>query len=131
MAPTHKGKNGDGKKHEGETKRPGRQNAFSGERLEFLDGYKDQFLDSRDHKGFYTVVARDFIEKFGYSFLLQGNPAPAVPGGDNGEHTPMGIDSLLPPQQQNVNSDNPAFIRFRKVSHSSHNNDVETHHLLY
>ena len=128
MAPAHKGKNGDRKKQEGETKRPGRQNAFSGEKLEFLEGYKDQFLDSRDRTGFYTVVAWDFIEKFGYNFPVQGNPAP---GGDSGEHTPMDIDSLLPLQQQNIEPDNAAFIQFRKVSHLSHDDGVETHHLLY
>jgi hypothetical protein len=70
-------------------------------------GYKDQFLDSQDHKGFYTTMARDFIKKFGYNFPVQGNPAL---GGDDGKHTPMDVDSLLPLQQQNIESDNLSFI---------------------
>jgi len=49
-----------------EPKPRGRQNAFSGEKLEFLESYKDEFLGSNDRGGFYTLVTKAFIQKFGY-----------------------------------------------------------------
>lgn len=52
----------------------GRQNAFGGIKLAFLESYKDQFLDSTDRGAFYTMVAKTFLEKFGYSLPMEENP---------------------------------------------------------
>jgi hypothetical protein len=52
----------------------GRQNTFTGVKLEFLENYKDQFLGSTDHGAFYTMVAKRFLEKFGYSLAIEENP---------------------------------------------------------
>jgi hypothetical protein len=58
-----------------ENRRPqGRQNAFSGPKLAFLESYKEQFLASMDRGAFYTMVAKRFIEKFGYSQSAEENP---------------------------------------------------------
>ena len=133
MAPTHKAKNkakNGNKKKKGEKQKQGRPNAFSGEKLEFLAAFKDQFLDSHDRKGFYSMVARGFIEKFGYDLSLQGNLGP---GDDDGKHIPKAMDSLPPPHEQNIESDWQIeyFDVLRDVSHLMHDYDVETHHLLY
>jgi hypothetical protein len=52
----------------------GRQNAFSGVKLAFLESYKDQFLESTDCGGFYTMVAKKFLERFGYTLPIEENP---------------------------------------------------------
>ena len=52
----------------------GRQNVFSGIKLAFLESYKDQFLESTDRGAFYTMVAKRFLEKFGYSLASDENP---------------------------------------------------------
>ena len=49
------------------SKPQGRQNAFSGAKLAFLETYKDQFLESTDRGAFYTMVTKMFLEKFGYT----------------------------------------------------------------
>lgn len=51
----------------------GRQNAFSGPKLAFLESYKDKFLESMDRGAFYTMVAKTFLEKFGYAPQTEEN----------------------------------------------------------
>ena len=52
----------------------GRQNAFTGIKLAFLESYKDQFLESTDRGAFYTMVAKMFLEKFGYTLSTEDDP---------------------------------------------------------
>jgi hypothetical protein len=58
----------------------GRQNVFSGAKLTFLESYKEQFLESTDRRAFYTMVAEKFLERFGYTLLIEEDP----PANDNG-----------------------------------------------
>ncbi|KAF8234653.1 hypothetical protein L208DRAFT_1376799 [Tricholoma matsutake] len=80
----------------------GQQNTFSGIKLEFLESYKDWFIDSTDHGAFYTLVAKAFIQRFGYNLAIEDNPEP---DDDDNNHTPNNIDPLLPGDEQNLESD--------------------------
>jgi hypothetical protein len=42
--------------------------------LTFLKSYKTQFLESADCGAFYTMVAKTFLERFGYSLVTEENP---------------------------------------------------------
>lgn len=121
---------GDGKKPQDEPKQQGRQNAFSGVKLELLDSYKDQFLVSTDRGGFYTLVAKVFIQRFGYDLAIEKNPKP---DDDNGKLTPEDINPLLPLDQQNLESKRRSQIyrELRDVSQLLHECIVEAHHLVY
>jgi len=55
------------------SKPQGRQNAFSGAKLAFLETYKDQFLETTNHGAFYTMVAKMFLEKFRYTLSTNEN----------------------------------------------------------
>ncbi|SRR5260221_14160707 len=112
MAQKAKGK---GKNPRGEAKK-GRQNAFNGAKLDFLDSYKDNFLSSRDRGGFYTMVAKEFIQRFGYNLAIEDNPGP---NDDTDKHIPKGIDPLLSQDEQNKESDrqNAFYRELRDVSH--------------
>jgi len=55
-------------------KSQGRQNAFSGVKLAFLESYKDQFLESTDRGALYTLVAKKFLQQFGYTLPIEENP---------------------------------------------------------
>lgn len=121
---------GDGKKPQDKAKQQGRQNAFSGVKLELLDSYKDEFLkSSTDHGGFYTRVAKVFIQRFGYDLAIEKNPKPD----DDGKLTPEDINTLLPLDQQNLESKrrNGIYHELRDVSHLLHECIVEAHHLIY
>jgi hypothetical protein len=106
---------GKGKNPQSEAKK-GRQNAFSGTKLDFLDSYKDKFLSSTDHGGFYTMVAKEFIEHFGYNLAIEENPGP---NDDADKHIPKEIDPLLSQDKQNKESDqcNAFYCELRDVSH--------------
>lgn len=60
-------------------KPPGRRSAFSGEKLEFLETYKDEWLRLHDHQGLYTLVVKRFFLRFGYDLPLDKNPAEGTP----------------------------------------------------
>jgi len=102
MAQTSRSNKGDGQKPQGEARPQGRKNVFSGTKLEFLESYKDQFLDSTDDRsGFYTWVAKGFIKQFGYILAIEDNSEPCD---NDGDHTPEDVNSLLPLDEQNLES---------------------------
>ena len=70
-------------------------------KLEFLESHKDWFINSTDHGGFYTLVAKAFIQRFGYNLAIKDNPK----SGDDDKHTPEDIDPSLPLDKQNQESD--------------------------
>lgn len=111
MAQKSKGK---GKKPRVEAKK-GRQNAFSGAKLDFLDSYKDEFLNSRDRGGFYTMVAKEFIQRFGYNLAIEENLGP---NDDADKHIPTDIDPSPSQDEQNKESDrlNLFYRELRDVS---------------
>jgi len=132
MTQNSKSKKGDGKKpwsETAETRQQGRQNAFSGVKLELLVSYKDQFLNSTDHGGIYTLAAKAFIQQFGYDLPIEENPEPDK---DN-NLTPKAIDPLLPLDQHNIESNrqNEFYSELCNVSHSLHECDAETYYLIY
>jgi hypothetical protein len=53
---------------------PGRKNGFSGVKLEFLDSFKDAFLESCDAGAFYTDIVHKFVDRFGYDLKVYENP---------------------------------------------------------
>ena len=117
-----------GKKSQGEAAKPqgpGRHNAFSGVKLEFLESFQDQFLNSKDRDGFYTLVTKVFTQRFGFGLAIQDNPEV---DDANDKHTPEGIDPLLPVAEQNIESDrrNKLYHELYKVSHSLHKCDTRT-----
>ena len=61
-------------KHSDNSRPQGRQNTFTGAKLTFLESYKTQFLESADHGAFYIMVAKTFLERFGYSLATEENP---------------------------------------------------------
>ena len=63
-----------GTKRSDKSRPQGRQNAFSGIKLAFLESYKDRFLKSTDRGAFYTMVAKGFLEKFRYSLPAEEDP---------------------------------------------------------
>ena len=92
---------GKGKNPQDEAKK-GQRNAFSGAKLDFLDSYKDKFLSSTNRGGFYTMVAKEFIQRFGYNLAIEENPGP----NDNADkHIPKDIDPLLSQDEQSKESD--------------------------
>ena len=101
MARALKGKQRKGKKAAVERRPQGHQNAFSGAKLDFLESYKDQFLDSTDRGAFYTFVSKAFIERFGYNLAIEANPDPD----DDDMLTPEEINSSLSEKEQNKESD--------------------------
>ena len=108
---------GNTKKQQGEPRRQGRQNAFSGVKLVFLDLYKDVFLDSvNDRASFYNLVVSDFIDKFGHDLPIEENPEP---DDGNDEHTPRYIDASLSLEEHNLeaNRRNSFKDELRTVSH--------------
>jgi len=86
----------------------GRQNAFSGAKLEFLELQKDEFLDSHDRGAFYTRISKEFIQRFGYD----------LDGGSDGPG-PTEIDPMLSPEEQEQESERRAkfYQDLREVSY--------------
>jgi len=80
----------------------GRQNTFSGAKLEFLESYKDQFVETIDRGPFYMLVSKAFIERFGYNLAIEANPEP---DNDDDDLTPEEIDTSLSVEEQNKESD--------------------------
>jgi len=121
MAQTSRSNKGGVQKPKGGARQQGRKNAFSGIRLEFLELYKDQFLDSTDCGGFYTLVARGFIQQFGYGYstAVQDNSEPC---GDDDNHSPEDPDSSLPLDEKNLDSvqQNKFYLGLRNVSNLLH-----------
>jgi len=101
MTQTSKAKEGDGKKPQTKTRQQGRQNAFSGVKLELLESHKDKFLNSTNCGPFYMLVAKAFIQQFGYDLGIENNPEP---DNDDGNLTPKVVNPLLPQDQQNLES---------------------------
>jgi hypothetical protein len=99
----------------------GRQNAFSGAKLEFLESFKEQFIETKDRGAFYTKVSKAFIEKFGYNLATEVNPEPE----DNNDLTPEEIDTSLPIEEQNKESDRRSqfYRELREVSNILHEED--------
>ena len=97
MAQASKSKQHKRKKAAVEPRPQGHQNMFSGAKLDFLESYKDQFLDSTDHGAFYTFISKAFIEWFGYNLAIEVNPGP-----DNDDMlTPQEINTSLSEDEQN------------------------------
>lgn len=120
MARTSGSKKGGVQKPKGGARQQGRKNGFSGIRLEFLDSYKDQFLDSTaDRGGFYTKVAQEFILRFGYGPIVEDNSEPC---GDDDDHSPENLDSLLPLDEKNLDTvqQNKFYLALRNVSNLLH-----------
>lgn len=114
MAQKSKGK-GKTRNPQGEAKK-GRQNVFNGAKLDFLDSYKDKFLSSTDCGGFYTMVAKEFIQRFGYNLGIEENPGP----NDNvDKHIPKEVDPSLSQNEQSKESDrrNAFYRELHDVSH--------------
>ena len=116
----------------GGKKAQGRHNAFSGAKLDFLVSFKDQFINSTDRGGFYTLVTKGFTQRFGYDLATEANPGP---DDADDKHTPEDIDPLLPPAEQNKESDrrNKLYHELHKVSHLLHkcHGVVEPDNLCY
>ena len=112
MARKSKGK---GKNVQGKAKK-GRQNAFNGAKLGFLDSYKDQFLSSRDRGGFYMMVAKEFTQRFGHDLAIEENLGPNDAAD---KHIPEEIDPLLSQDKPNKESDqqNAFYRKLRDISH--------------
>jgi len=90
------------------TRPQGRQNAFCGMTLEFLESLKDEFVDSHDRGAFYTRIAKEFIQRFGYNT------------DDNDEEAgPTEIDPTLSPEEQEQESEQRAtfYQNLREVSY--------------
>jgi hypothetical protein len=93
----------------------GRQNAFSGIKLAFLEAYKDQFLETTDCGAFYTMVAKTFLERFGYALAAEENPTVDDENVDaTGENDP----ALQTPEEQEWDNDhrNKIYRELRDVS---------------
>jgi hypothetical protein len=93
----------------------GRQNAFSGVKLAFLESYKDQFLESTDRGAFYTRVAKMFLGKFGYNLSTEENPPIDDENTDaTGENDP----ALQTPEEQEQDNEhrNKIYRELREVS---------------
>lgn len=56
------------------SKSKGRPNAFSEEKLAFLESYGDEWLTSTDRTALYTLITKRFLLKFGYDLELNKNP---------------------------------------------------------
>ena len=115
MARASRIKKGNGKKLGGELRPQGRQNAFSGVKLDFLESHKDEFLDSTDRGAFYTFVAKAFIQRFGYNLDIEANPEPGDDEDGDGDEE---IDSSLPLEERNQESDRRSkfYRELREVS---------------
>jgi len=100
-------------KRSGNSRPQGRQNAFSGVKLEFLESYKDRFLASMDRGAFYTLVAKSFIEHFGYNLAIEENPGICDEDAP-GENDP----ELQSPEEleQDVERQNSFYRELREVS---------------
>ena len=125
MARASKGKQRKGKKAAVEHRPQGCQNAFSGAKLDFLESYKDQFLDSTDRGAFYTFVSKAFIEWFGYNLAIEANPDPD----DDDMLTPGEINSLLSEEEQNKESDQRYVLYYElcNVSDTSYQKDKNSY----
>lgn len=76
--------------------------------LEFLESLKDEFVDSHDRGAFYTRIAKEFIQRFGYNT------------DDNDEEAgPTEIDPTLSPEEQEQESEQRAtfYQNLREVSY--------------
>jgi hypothetical protein len=95
----------------------GRQNAFHGEKLSFLESYKDQFLHSTDRGAFYTMVAKNFLEKFGYTVVAEENP---TSDNENVDATGENDPALQTPEEQerDIEHRNRIYRELREVSTS-------------
>ena len=93
----------------------GRQNAFTGIKLEFLESYKDKFLESTDRGAFYTMVAKRFLDKFGYSLATEESSSVDGEGVDaTGEDDPA---HQTPEEQERDNEHrNKIYRELREVS---------------
>lgn len=93
----------------------GRQNAFSGVKLTFLESYKDQFLESTDRGAFYTMVAKKFLEQFGYTLSIEEDP-PA--NDENVDATGESDPALQTPEEQECDNEhrNKVYRDLREVS---------------
>jgi hypothetical protein len=105
-----------GRTKQSDNPRPqGRQNAFTGEKLAFLESYKDQFLESTDRGAFYTMVAKTFLDKFGYALATEEGPT-----SDDGDIDATGeVDPALqtPEEQERDNEHrNKLYRELRDVS---------------
>ena len=88
---------------------------FSGVKLTFLESYKDQFLESTDHGAFYTMVAKLFLERFGYTLSIEEDP----PAGDEGvDATGESDPALQTPEEQERDNElrNKIYRELREVS---------------
>ena len=96
------------RKKKDNTRPQGRQNAFCGMKLEFLELLKDDFIDSHDRSAFYTRIAKEFIQRFGYNM------------DDNDKEAGLTeIDPTLSPEEQEQESERRAkfYKNLREVSY--------------
>lgn len=92
----------------------GRAPAFSGEKLDFLDSFKDVFLGRADAGSLYDDIERQWFEKYGFDLPLIQNPPVDAP--------PVNLDlSGLPIEDQLQIQQSRKTIRkdFRIVSNCS------------
>jgi hypothetical protein len=98
----------------------GRQNAFNGMKLKFLESFKEQFLGSADRGAFYTMVAKKFLERYGYSLPIEEDP----PADDESIDATGEVDPILQTQEEQERDNenrNKTYRELREVS-----NPVET-----
>ena len=95
----------------------GRQDAFTGNKLAFLETYKDQFLESLDRGAFYTMVTKKFLEKFGYALPTEESPSV--------DDDPA-LQTVGEQEQENENR-NKIYCELREVSNYVVSYEPETH----
>ena len=93
----------------------GRQNAFSGGKLTFLESYKDVFLETTDRGAFYTMVSKKFLERFGYTLSADEDP-PA--NDENADATGENDPALQTLEEQECDNEhrNKIYRELREVS---------------
>ena len=74
------------------------------------------------------LVAKAFIQWFGYNLAIEDNPE----ADDDDEHTPEDIDPLLPVDERNLESDwwNGFYHELHEVRNILHECATETYYLL-
>jgi hypothetical protein len=80
-----------------------------------LESYKDLFLESANLRAFYTMVAKKFLERFGYTLLAEEDPSADDECVDTtGENDPA--LQTLEEQEHNNEHRNKIYHELREVS---------------
>ena len=78
---------------------PGCQSNWKGEKLIFLESFKDDFLNASNKGKFYRKITLKFFEEYGYSDNWYMNPTPGV---DLESLCPVPIDKIVEPEEWKV-----------------------------